>query len=70
MIVMVTTHLFSPSLKLKSFKEAIGKCKFIFGARNNYGQYCEPKKIIVKKEPISCAFILCNLLYIFSLNSF
>ncbi len=27
---MVTTHLFSPSPKLKRFKEAIGKCKLIF----------------------------------------
>ena len=32
MIMMVTTHFFSPSPKLKSFKEAIGKCKLIFGA--------------------------------------
>ncbi len=31
MIMMVTTHLFSPLPKLKSFKEAIGKCKLIFG---------------------------------------
>ena len=58
MIMMVTAHLFSPSPKLKSFKEAIGKCKLIIGAswphkshrvRNNYRQYRELKFFIVKK---------------------
>ncbi len=44
MIMMATTHLFSPSPKLKCFKEVIGKCKLIYFGDHDHIKKSEGKE--------------------------